>query len=401
MNNLNETEQYFYNAMNDQGIPLSDDALNEKFDDIASEEGLQFKNPGEYSPFYRFVKRAMTAPVLWLIEYLIKVLMPSFYLKTAKAAALDLKGWEYDIPRKAKTKLTGRLIITRNSVDTDVTLAADEWIKTAPINGKVYRVKTIQEATFTDGELTAIVDVEAETEGSAFNLAAGYFTILENPVTGLVSVRNSDDWIIKPGADDEPDDDYRLRIQAAFTAVTSYHVNSVYKSIIAQVGAITYDRIFINHTVAPRGPGSVDAYVLFDAGVAESDLLTPVNKYIRDDGHHGHGDDVLVKAMPESQHDVSATLWVADGLSDDQKNQVKKHAEQMVRAAFRENLEFDTVTRVFPYSRFSFQGLGARVMQVRTELISIEWGQGDIVSQLDIPRLRNLTLTVKSLSDPV
>lgn len=398
MNKLNETEQYFYDAMQQQGIPVTEEQLREKFDAMAEAEGLVFKNPGDASPFYRFLKKACITPVLWLLEYVVRVVMPSLYVKTAEKAALDLRGWVYDAERKNAVKTRGVVQLTRASTDTSVTVPAGRWIRTAPIDGQVYRVQTTESVGFDSGSLTTLVTVEAENTGSAYNLAPGYFTILEQPITGIVALSNPTGWITTAGADDESDDDFRLRIQAAFSAVSDHHVNSVYKNIIAQVAGISYDRIFIDNTAAPRGPGSADAYVLFDTGSATGAVLAPVNQFIRDDGNHGHGDDLMVKPMPESSHDISATLWVPAGMSADQKADIQQTAEQMIRAAFRENNEYPDVTRAWPYSRFSFQGLGGKIMTRRTSLRSIEWGQGDIVSTLDIPRINTLTIAVNEVA---
>lgn len=394
LDNLNETEKYFHDAMQAQGIPTTAEALTTKLEEIATEEGLAYKNPSDYSPFYRFLKLALVTPVLWLIEYVIRVVMPSLYVKTAQGAALELRGWVYDTDIKQEEKLTGLISFIRASVNTSVTIPKGAIIKSAPIDGKVYRVITTEETEFTDGQLSAQVPVEAEEAGAAYNLAPGYLTILEEPITGISSVNNSDNWITSPGADREDDEDYRLRIRAKFTTVSDHHVNSVYKSIIsAQIG-FAYDRIFIDHTVAPRGPGSADAFVLFDAGVPGEDYLYQVNDYITTNGYHGHGDDIQVKSLPETQHDLTVTLWFPEGTAIETKTEVAADIEQIIRAAFRENSEYQNITRVKPFSRFSFQRLGAEILTAKPgQLISIEWGQSDIVSEMNIPRIASLTIT--------
>lgn len=394
LENLNDTEKYFHDQMEAQGIPTTAEALTTKLEEIATEEGLAFKNPSDYSPFYRFLKLALVTPVLWLIEYVIRVVMPSLYVKTAEGSALDLRGWVYDTERKPATTLSGVITFIRASVNTAVTIPAGTIIKSAPIDGTVYSVITTTETEFTDGQLSAEVPVQAAAEGSAYNLAPNYITILDEPITGISSVNNADDWITTPGTDTEKDDDYKLRIRAKFTTVSDHHVNSVYKSIIAAQPGFAYDRIFIDHTAAPRGPGSADAYALFDAGVPGDDYLTAVNDYINANGYHGHGDDIQVKALPETQHDLTVTLWFPEGTATETKTEVTADIEQIIRAAFRENREYEKITRVKPFSRFSFQRLGAEILTAKPgQLISIEWGQPDIASAMSIPRINSLTIT--------
>ena len=398
LENLNETEQYFADAMLRSGIPITESAAADRFAQIAEQEGLVFKNPGDYSPFWRFVRQAMVVPFMWVIEYIIRTVMPSMFVKTATGAALDMRGWVYDEPRKGAQKLKGILLFTRSSAVVSVTIKKGAWIRTPPINGNVYRVKTTDSATFAAGMLTVLVPVEAENLGSAYNLAPGYFTILEEPVTGVSSVVNAGDWITSPGADVESDDEYRMRLKAKFTTVSDHHVNSVYKAIIARITGFSYERIYIDHTIAPRGPGSADAFILFDAGVPGISYLDAVNNYIRDQGYHGHGDDIEVKAMPETLHDITVSLWVPSGIDASIKTEVQQEAEQMIRAAFRENSEYPDVPRVAHFSRLSFVVLGSKIMQRRSELVSIEFSQPDIVSLLNVPRLSTLTVTVSEVS---
>lgn len=394
LENLNESEQFFADAMARAGVPMTAAELQAEFENMASAQNIAFKNPGEYSPFWRFIRQAMTTPFLWMIEFMVRYVMPSLFVKTAVGTALDMRGWVYDTTRKTAVKLTGVLTIARSNTSTNVELPMGAWVRTPPINGVVYRVKTTAAVQFSAGSLTAQVPVQAENPGSAYNLAPGYFTILEKAITGITSITNGENWITSPGADEETDDDYRVRIKAKFTTVSDHHVNSVYKSIISEFTGFSYERIFIDHTAAPRGAGSADAYVLFDAGVPGESYLTAVNNYIHDNGYHGHGDDIQVKAMPETLHDISATLWVPAGMDVALKTEIQTEAEQMIRAAFRETLEYADVPRVWPHKRFSFQMLGAKIMARRSELVSLEWGQADIVSTLNVPRLNSLTLTV-------
>lgn len=394
LENLNDTEKYFKDQMTAQGIPTDTAGMKAKLEEIATEEGLTFKNPGEYSPFWRFINTALVVPTLWLIEYLIRTVMPSLYVKTAEDAALDLRGWVYDTTRKQAETLEGLITFTRASVNTSVTIPAGTIIKSAPIDGTVYQVKTTTETEFTDGQLTADVPVTAIEAGSAYALAPGYFTILDEPITGISAVNNNEGWITSPGTDKETNENYRSRIRAKWTSVSDHHVNSVYKGIIASQTGFDYDRIFIDHTAAPRGPGSADAFVLFDADVPGESYLTEVNTYIRDNGFHGMGDDIEVKPLPETQHDIALTLWFPAGTGTETKDALTSEIEQIIRAAFRENSEYDNVTRAAPFSRFSFQRLGAEIMAEKPgALISIEWAQTDIVSTMTVPRINTLTIT--------
>ena len=390
LENLTEEEQYFARTAEQAGIPTSSEKIAQQFDEMAKNEGVVFANPSELSPFWRFVKSALVEPTNMLIAYLVRVIMPNQYIKTAKGEALDLLGWTIT-KRKQATATKGNITFTRSSIDTNVTIPMGTWINSTAIAGHVYRVKTTKEGHFDAGSLVVDVPVIAEQVGENYNLAEGYYSSLASPITGIVSVKNTADWITTPGTEKEHDDDYRLRIRSQSSTHSDYHVNSVYKNIVASYGGINYDRIYIDHTVAPRGAGSVDIQILFDAGVAVSDLINQINQHIRDKGFHGLGDDVLVRKIQETHHNLELTLYLKAGADS---NEVKAVAEQIIRAAFRENQDYPDVLRVFPNGRFSMQKLGNSITQY-VDLISIEWHTSDIVSTWNIPRLDNLTINIQ------
>lgn len=394
-----EHESFFLDAVKSAGIPTTEAELKTEFETMAKSHNLEFKNENEKSPWWQFLKSAAIEPALWFVKFAIATLLPNQFIKTAKGEFLDLLAWAYgdDMERKKKTKAKGFIQFNRDSVGTVLTIPAGIWIKTAPINGVVYRVKTTKEMAFGVNDFSLLVEVEAENTGLAYNLAGGYYIILVEPITGISSVNNSDDWLTVPGADKETDDDYRERLREYYSTVSDHHTNSVYKTIIAKRTGFKINRIFIDHTTAPRGPGSADAFVLFDVGTPAQSYLDDVNNYIRDEGMHGHGDDIEVKAMPETLHDLTLTAWVPAGLGVDEKTQLQASIEQMIRCAFRENTNFE-VTLTWPYSRFSFGRLSGELMRRFINVHSIEWGQGDIESNNDVPRINSLTITMQELT---
>ena len=388
-----ETEQYFLERAAESGIPTTTDAIKNDIQTDADAAGLTFNNPSEYSPWWKFLTAVAVNPVNQLIQFVITHVMPNLFVKTATGDYLDILGEDKDVPRKGEAVLTGKIRFTRDSIGSTLDVPAGTWIRTAPINGKTYRVKTTAAAQFGATQYSIEINVEAESAGAGYNLAAGYFVILENPITSISYVENEDGWITSPGADKESDDAYRARIRARFTAASEWHVNDVYKSIIAEFTGIDYNRIYIDHTEAPRGPGSADALVLFDTDVPGVEFLEAVNDYITVQGHHGHGDDLQVKPLPETQHDISQALYVIAGTSAERQAEIITHAENIIRCAFRENTDYSTI-KTWPYARFSMSALAEEITSRIPELTSVEFSTGDIVSALNVPRLQTLTSTI-------
>lgn len=391
LDNLNRQEKAFKAALDQAGVPTSTVALESQFQSIADDEGVPFSNDSAYSPFWRMTRALVTTPVLWLLAYLVRHLMPQTFVKLATGSMLELLAWTFDIERKPAAKLTGTLTFTRASSSGALMVAKGTWVRTVAINGTTYRVRVTADSSFADGETTLQAPVEAELAGSAYNLAGGYFTVLEEPIDGVTSVTNASDWITTPGAEEESDDAMRLRVRNQFSAVNQYHTDAVYRSMIAEQIGIDPDRIYFDHS-APRGPGSADAYVLFDTGTPSQSYLDPVNTYITDEGNHGHGDDLQVKAMPEQVEDVAGTIIYPSTLSTAELTLLQADVEQFIRAAFRENSDYSP-SRTWPFSRFSFSKLSQELHAQFAVLVSISWGQPDIVTELAVARLGTLTLT--------
>ncbi|EHN7852851.1 baseplate J/gp47 family protein, partial [Salmonella enterica] len=120
---------------------------------------------------------------------------------------------------------------------------------------------------------------KATGTGGAYNLAPGYYRILPVAVDGISHVASEENWLTVPGADEESDDELRERCRNQFNLVGNYHTDAVYRSMIAGVAGLSIDRIFFEHE-APRGPGTANAYLLLDSGVASAPFVDAVNDYI-------------------------------------------------------------------------------------------------------------------------
>jgi uncharacterized phage protein gp47/JayE len=249
---------------------------------------------------------------------------------------------------------------------------------------------TTQTAAFADGVLQLEVPVEAQEVGSGYNLAPGYYAILPVPIAGIAQVVNADGWLIAPGADPEPDDQLRLRVRNQFSAVNQWHTDSVYRAMISAFPGVRPDGVYFLHG-APRGPGSANAYVLFEADVPAATYLQQINAHIRDQGNHGHGDDLLVMVMPETLHALAVTVWPLPLLTIEQRTKLLTEVAQFIRAAFRESGTGEyQPTLTYPQSRFSFSRLGEELHQQFAGIESLRFDNADIVSELTIPRIKTL-----------
>ncbi|OWQ34632.1 baseplate J/gp47 family protein [Pseudomonas sp. DrBHI1] len=380
----------FRKVLADAGIPTTEAALHQAWEAEVAAQGSKLSNTSAYSPFWRVVTALVTKPVLWLVGFISDTVLPNFFVKTASGAWLDSLAWAVNVERKGATKAQGQLLFTRENSAGELLMRAGVAVQSAAINGHVYQLVTVEDALFPDGRLQQSVKVQAHQVGSGYNLAPGYYAILPEPVPGIVQVVNDDGWMTSPGADPEPDDQLRLRTRNQFSAVNQWHTDAVYRAMIAAFPGVRPDGVYFLHD-APRGPGSANAYVLFDADVPAQAYLEQINAHVRDQGNHGHGDDLLVMVMPETRHDIALTVWPQANLTVKRREALQQGITQFIRAAFRESTASDyRPTLTYPQSRFSFSRLAEELHQAFADIESLHFASEDIVSQLSIARIANL-----------
>ncbi|WP_373330275.1 baseplate J/gp47 family protein [Cronobacter turicensis] len=381
----------FEEVVKASGMPVTKEALRERFNGIVQEEGL-ITNTSNMSPFWRLITAIVTTPVLWLKDVLVGTVLANMFVATASGQMLRLLAWAVNVTAKPATAAQGVIRFYKADAGAVVTVKAGTLIQTERINGTVYELATTADFTIASAVASALIPVQATTTGGAFNLAPGYYRILPVAVDGISHAVNEADWLTVPGADEESDDELRERCRNQFNLVGNYHTDAVYRSMIASVAGLSIDRIFFEHE-APRGPGTANAYLLLDTGVTSDPFIEAVNDYITTQGHHGHGDDMQCFAMPETRHVLAVTLYVRNlaNLTDEEQSALRTGAENLIRCAFRENNEFD-VKKTWPFSRFSFSNLGRELHRQFAAIDSLAFSLTDIVSGLNVPRLDTLTV---------
>lgn len=388
------TDPIYTQMLEDAGIPTTETGIKAEWDAIRDAQELQIANNSAWSPFWRLITAIVTTPALWLVDLLINHALPNAFLKHATGTWLDLLAWAVDVERKSATKAAGNLLFSRVDTTGEKVVEAGIIVATPAINGVVYRVTTTEEITLADGEVSALVPVEAEYTGTAYNLGPGYFTVLPEPVTGIDTVINESDWISAAGADEESDESLRLRCRNQFSAVGQYHHDAAYRADISLFAGIRTDYIWFEHG-APRGPGSANAYIMIDSGAPTQAFIDDINAYIIDNGHHGHGDDMLCMVMPVTPVILTVTVYHSSLLTDDEKTALQSGVTDRIRYAFRENQNYEDMTRTMPFSRFSFSRLADELHSQLPDMVSVAFSLSDIVNAIEIPTLDTLTVTLE------
>ena len=166
--------------------------------------------------------------------------------------------------------------------------------------------------------------------------------------------------------------------------------------IISSVAGIRSDNIYFNNTGEVK-PGTAEALILMEVGATPQPVLDQLNDYIMAKGHHGHGDVLTCKAIPDTEHDVIADVVLVANLDEATKVNELLEVEDRIRAAFRETAAYPGMTRAKPESRFSLSLLGSEIHTSMAQVESVKFTVGgkvqeDIISDLEQPRLKTLTV---------
>jgi len=382
----------YYKILSDNGIPTTQAELETAWKSEVTAQGSTISNDNAYSPFWRVVTALITVPVLWLVKFMAETVLPNSFVKSATGVWLELLAWAVNIERKPAGKAKGKMTFTRADVGAAYTIPKGTVIQTASINGFVYEMITDADTAFVPGQATVAVNCTAAAVGDAYNLAVGYYSILKTPIAGITAVTNADGWLLTPGTETETNDDLRDRVRNQFGTASDFHTDSVYRALISEFPGVAIDAIWFEHN-APRGPGTANAFVLFDFNAPAVQYLADINAYITDQGHHGHGDDLQVYAMPETDHALIVDVWHEPFLTAAQISQLQTDVDVFIRAAFRENKAY-VVTLTYPHSRFSFSKLGQELHKQFPDIHSVDFNLTDIVSALNVPTLSSLTLNM-------
>ncbi|MGF1876660.1 baseplate J/gp47 family protein [Photobacterium frigidiphilum] len=392
----------FIDILSTSGVPVTDAEFDAALKEEVIRAGSLISNDSDMSPFWRWVRAAVVTPCLWLLRSLLAGhVMPNMFVGTAERWGLELKAWEHDIEPKGAVKTQGIITLTKANAADAVTVAAGAVIQTLPIDGMVYQVNVVTETVIEVGLHTGHVLVAASEAGAAYNLPAGYFNILPAALPGIVDAVNQPNWIVQLGANPETDEELALRIQNAFTSSGEWHIDDVYRSMIARVAGIRSDNIYFNNT-GDMTPGSAEALIVMEVGPTPPTIIEQLNVYIMTDGHHGHGDILTCKAIPDTLQVVIADVVFVSNLTDIQIVNALGEIEERIRAAFRETAAYPEMTRARPHSRFSLSVLGSEIHTHMAWVGSVRFSvggrvQADIVSHLTQPRLQSLL--VRELAD--
>lgn len=324
----------------DAVLPLP--SIEERRDELVAElkdEGFVITNYHSGGVFYTLLM------IVLRIEYEVKVFLRGFlnnaFITHATGAWLDLKAADYSKKRKKAQKTRGLVTLSRTDAEGEaVKIAKGHVFKTEKdINGEELRFFTLEAAVLQRGARAVDVLVEAEVEGSRYNVPEGQITRSLTFLNGIDAITNGPDWITREGSDTEDDDGLKTRTLRSWSELAARPIEDTFINAAEGVPGVLFAQADCQH---PRGQGTVDVIVTGTAGEATEGLLDAVREAVNKIA--GPYDNILVKSSVTVPEDIDVVVTTSD-VSNSDEIKARITAILMELLAVRKGRKFYELTR--------------------------------------------------------
>lgn len=244
---------------------------------------------------------------------MLRNMLNTLYVRHADNEWLGLLAADFSKTRKAAIKAKGNLTLQRKAdMDTVTVFPAGLVFKTdKDINGEELRFFSTEKVAAQKNVTEVLIPVEAEREGSRYNIPSGQITKCMQHLEGILSITNAKDWITTEGSDVEEWESLRSRTLGAWDLLATMPTAAKYKNICESIDGVMHVNV---HQLHPRGQGTVDIVVTSTAGEATEELLQKVKEAA--DSIKAPDDDVLVKSAVTVQQDIELEIVLPKLVSD-------------------------------------------------------------------------------------
>lgn len=324
----------------DEVLPVPDPAeLKDATIEELKEEGFVVTNFHSGGVFYTLLMIVLRIKIEF--TELLRRVLNNMFLTHASGPWADLKAADYSKRRKKAQKAQGLVTLSRaNDQDEAIKIEKGHVFKTEKdINGEELRYFTIEATVLQKGARMVDVLVEAEKEGSRYNVPEGQITRSLTFLGSVEGIGNGPDWIVREGSDTEDDSGLITRALRSWSERAARSIEDTFVNAAESVSGVLFAQADCDH---PRGQGTVDVIVTGTAGEASPGLLAAVREAV--DKVTGPYDNVLIKSSVTMPQDIDVIVTTADVSSDEEiKNRVTAILTEIL--AVRKGRKFYELTR--------------------------------------------------------
>lgn len=306
----------------DEILPIPDrEELKNTIEEELKEEGFVITNFRTGGIFYTLLMILLQIRIE--LVKLLRTVLNNMFVSHAEGVWMELKAADFSKKRKKPTKAKGYVFVERDAPGEAVRIAKGDIFKTEQdINGEELRYLVVEEAILQKDSLSQKVLIEAEKEGSKYNVSQGQIKKSLTHIEGVDRVNNPTDWLTQEGSDLEDIESLRERTLNSWAELSTMPISDKYKNACEAVDGVLFIRVDDMH---PRGQGTVDIIVTSTAGGATEGLLDKVAEVA--DTIKGPYDNLLVKSSETVHQDVEIIIYIAEDASSEG---IKERAEAII-----------------------------------------------------------------------
>lgn len=292
-------------------VPSLEELKDKKVEEL-KDEGFVVTNFHSGGVFYTILMVVCRVKIELL--QLARKILSNMFVTHAEGVWLDLKMADYAKKRKKAQKTQGLVTVSRVEPDGEaIKIPKGHVFKTTlDINGDELRFFATRAATLRRGSASVDVPVEAEVEGSRYNVPQNQITRTLTYI-GEVKISNGADWITQEGSDTEDDESARARTLRSWSELAQRAIEDSFINAAEAVPGVLFAQADCDH---PRGQGTVDVIVTSTAGEATEGLLETVREAV--ENISGPYDNILVKSSITVPQNIEVIVTTADTTKDDE-----------------------------------------------------------------------------------
>ena len=290
-------------------VPELEELKEQKIEEL-QEEGFVVTNFHSGGIFYTLLMVVLRIRIE--CAELFRSILNNMFVSHASGTWLDLKLADYGKKRKKAQKAQGYVTVKRSGEGDAIKIPKGHVFKTeTDINGEELRFFVTENTVLQKGASSVDVIVEAEKEGSRYNVPPGQISKTLVYLGELDSISNGEDWIIREGSDTEDDESFRGRGLRSWAELS---IEDSFINAAESVAGVLFAQADCAH---PRGQGTVDVIVTGTAGEATEGLLKEVRAAV--DKIAGPYDNILVKSSQNIEQDIAVTVTIGDAALTDEE----------------------------------------------------------------------------------
>ena len=274
-------------------VPELEELKEQKIEEL-QEEGFVVTNFHSGGIFYTLLMVVLRIRIE--CAELFRSILNNMFVSHASGTWLDLKLADYGKKRKKAQKARGYVTVKRSGEGDAIKIPKGHVFKTeTDINGEELRFFVTENTVLQKGASSVDVIVEAEKEGSRYNVPPGQIS----------------KTLVYLG---ELDESFRGRGLRSWAELSQRAIEDSFINAAESVAGVLFAQADCAH---PRGQGTVDVIVTGTAGEATEGLLKEVRAAV--DKIAGPYDNILVKSSQNIEQDIAVTVTIGDAALTDEE----------------------------------------------------------------------------------